>query len=306
MPRTQANNLAGFLTIDKPEGWTSHDVVAKIRRLSGVRRVGHAGTLDPFATGLLVVGVGQATRLIQYVQNTTKTYHATLKLGEETDTFDPEGRVTASAAGPPWPSLADVTATLGRYSGDIEQIPPAYSAVHVDGKRAYELARSGQQVDLPARAVSIHSLDVSRYAPPLLDLTVVCSPGTYIRSLARDIGRELGCFAFCQALRRTQSGAFQLDDAHTLDALDAENFRACWPHIALPPDSAVASFPMVGLSEGQTTAWYHGQSLRDVQVSTSDTIGELVRVYAAGGAFAGLGQFEAGNELRPALVFSTD
>lgn len=306
MPRTRTSDLAGFLAIDKPAGWTSHDVVAKTRRLTNVRRVGHAGTLDPFATGLLVVGVGKATRLIQYVQNTTKTYEATFKLGAETDTFDPEGEITRRAEPLSWPSPDLVSTILSRYTGTLEQVPPAYSAVHVDGKRAYELARAGQDVDIPARTVTIHAIEITCYEPPMLDLTIVCSTGTYIRSLARDIGRELGTYAYCEKLRRTSSGAFDVEHAISLDAFDPDTFRESWADICLPPDAAVQSFEPVELTGAQTTAWYHGQSLRDgISAPGSDT-GTVVRVYAAGGSFAGLGRFEAANELRPVLVFNTD
>ena len=306
MPRTQAENLVGFLAVDKPTGWTSHDIVAKVRRLSGVRRVGHAGTLDPFATGLLIIGVGKATRLIQYVQNTTKTYEATFKLGAETESFDPEGAVTVEADVPPFPALEAVTTSAKRFVGAIEQVPPAYSAVHVGGKRAYELARAGQDVEIPARSVTIHTLQIIDYAPPFLDLTITCSPGTYIRSLARDIGRELGTYAYCDALRRTASGSFHVTDAISLGDFDADSFRSRWPEIALPPDQAVQGLPSFELSEAQTSAWYYGQSLRDVQPMLGDNSDTLVRVYAAGGDFAGLGRFEAGSGLRPALVFTTD
>ncbi len=306
MPRRRASDLAGFLAIDKPAGWTSHDVVARVRSLSGIRRVGHAGTLDPFATGLLIVGVGRATRLIQYVQNTAKTYETTLRLGAETDTHDTEGTVTSTADINAWPSRDAVVAVLAGFTGEIDQIPPAHSAVHVDGKRAYERARAGEAFDLPTRAVTIHELAIAHYTPPDLGLRVRCSTGTYIRSLARDIGRALGTYAYCEVLRRTASGSFEVSDAVELDQLTRDNFRELWPALARPPDAAVMEFDPISLTERQTTAWYHGQSLRDGLSAPPAATNTPVRVYAASGNFAGLGRFETENELRPVLVFHAD
>jgi tRNA pseudouridine55 synthase len=305
MSRSQANALVGFLAIDKPVGWTSHDVVAKVRKLSGVRRVGHAGTLDPFATGLLVVGVGTATRLIQYVQDSVKTYRATLKLGEETDTFDPEGDIVARSAISVWPSLETIEQAISEYSGEIDQIPPAHSAIHIQGKRAYELARAGEHFDIPSRRVTIHALDVVRYEPPALEIAVSCSSGTYIRSLARDIGRDLGTYAYCQALRRTAIGSFDVDDAIDIADMRPESFCERWRTMSLPSDVAVQQFERISLSEAQTTAWYHGQSLGDA-VATSQGDLNPARVYASDGSFAGLGRFEAERGFRPVLVYNTD
>lgn len=305
MPRrSSASNLHGFLAVDKPAGWTSHDVVARIRRLTGVRRVGHAGTLDPFATGVLVVGVGKATRLIQYVQQTAKRYIATVRLGLETDTLDPEGEVVHRLEVERWPSLAEVEGALASFIGEIEQIPPAHSAIRIQGKRAYERARAGEAVDVPARRVVIHAIDILRYEPPELEIDVRCGSGTYLRSLARDIGRALGTYGYCHALRRTEVGSFTLNACRTLDELAALPLREQWSEIALPPDHAVAHLPSIALTEAQTSAWYHGQLIPEIREERGDAT--LARAYAATGDFAGLGEIDPAGGLRPVLVFTRD
>ncbi|MEZ4572383.1 MAG: tRNA pseudouridine(55) synthase TruB [Thermomicrobiales bacterium] len=191
MPRSRDSDLHGFVVVDKAAGWSSHDAVARVRKLIGVRRVGHAGTLDPFATGVLVLGVGKATRLLQYIQGSTKVYQATIRLGEETDTLDPEGVIVSRKDVSAWPSADQVARVIERFIGTIQQVPPAHSAIHIEGKRAYDLARAGQEFDLPTRTVTIDGITIRGYDPPRLDLEIVCHTGTYIRSLARDIGREL-------------------------------------------------------------------------------------------------------------------
>lgn len=307
MSPPQTDPPVGFLAIDKPAGWTSHDIVAKVRRLSGVRRVGHAGTLDPFATGLLVVAVGQATRLLQYAQNTTKEYRATLRLGLETDTLDPEGKVTEKMSSAAWPDDAEIAAVVAGFSGTLQQVPPSHSAVHVQGRRAYELARAGEAVNIPSREVTIHSIAVTQYAPPFIDIAVSCSTGTYIRSLARDIGLALKTYAYCHSLRRTRSGAFDVDDAFTIGMLEAGSLRENWPEYSLPADMVVQSFERIVLSERQSAGWYHGQSLVGFAGGSFEgTEPPPVRVYDATGRFAGLGFVDEGVGLRPTLVFVTD
>lgn len=305
MPRSSASDLHGFLAIDKSPGWSSHDIVARVRKLTGVRRVGHAGTLDPFASGLLIVGIGKATRLIQYVQRTTKIYRATLMLGEETDTLDPEGEIIHRAENLEWPSRDVVERAVAGFVGKIDQFPPAYSAIHIDGKRAYELARAGEAVDIPSRTVTVNTIDIDAYEPPELEITISCESGTYIRSLARDIGRELDTYAYCTALRRTAVGAFQIEQAIDLNGLTAEHLREQWPDLSSPPDAAVAAFPAVTLTGPQTTAWYHGQSLSELPGKPGGDSETLVRVYSASGGFAGLGTFDETDGLRPVLVYTT-
>src|SRR6185295_2679472 len=194
--------MHGFLNIDKPAGMTSHDVVARIRRFTRQRRVGHAGTLDPAATGVLVVAIGAATRLIEYVQDaTTKRYHAVVRLGVTTATDDAEGEVLASTPVPDLGAPA-IERVLDGFRGPIMQVPPMYAALHHEGRRLHELARAGIVVERPARPVTIEQLDLLDWTPPLLTLDILCGKGTYIRALARDLGAALGCGAHLQALRR--------------------------------------------------------------------------------------------------------
>ncbi|MDO5081690.1 MAG: tRNA pseudouridine(55) synthase TruB [Buchananella hordeovulneris] len=235
---------AGLVVVDKPQGLTSHDVVGKLRRLAGTRKVGHAGTLDPLATGVLVVGVGAATRLLTHLSGTTKSYTATIRLGQATDTDDAEGQVVAGGG---CRELAEQTlaAEIARLTGDILQVPASVSAIKVDGQRAYARVRQGQGVQLAARPVTVSRFEVvspprpARAADgtPVLDVDVDidCSAGTYIRALARDLGKQLGCGGHLTALRRTRVGAYRLDAAHTLEELSAEVMagNAAEPPVAL-------------------------------------------------------------------------
>jgi tRNA pseudouridine55 synthase len=216
----------GLIIVDKPAGLTSHDVVARLRRLTGTKRVGHGGTLDPMATGVLVTGVGKATRLLGYLTLADKEYQATIRLGQATDTCDAEGQVISGApAGAV--TLAAVWAAAQPLTGDILQVPPAVSAVKVAGTRAYRLARAGTTPVLAARAVTVRSycIESGRYVGDSLldvDVTVTCSSGTYIRALARDLGEALGVGGHVTALRRTRAGAYDLSMARTLDQLETE------------------------------------------------------------------------------------
>ncbi len=215
------NALSGVLLIDKPIGLTSFDVVARVRRRFKIKRVGHTGTLDPFASGLLVVCLGQATRLVPYLTDQRKTYRATLRLGSATDTLDctgqelfrdPEDRLNAV-------SEEQISDSLSAFRGTIQQRPPIFSAIHIDGERAYEKARRGEEVDLPLREVCIHRLDLLQFQFPDVVLEIDCSKGTYIRSLGADIAESLHLHGHLTALRRLQSGPFDVKSAITLDAL---------------------------------------------------------------------------------------
>ncbi|NHA68929.1 tRNA pseudouridine(55) synthase TruB [Phycicoccus flavus] len=255
----------GVLVVDKPAGWTSHDVVARSRRLCGTRKVGHAGTLDPMATGVLVLGVGRATRLLTFLVGSDKDYTATVRLGQGTLTDDAEGEVTGApgAASVDDGALADALTAL---TGDIEQVPSAVSAVKVDGERAYHRVRSGAQVELAARPVTVSRLEVlaTRSAvaddgTPVLDVDVeaTVSSGTYVRALARDLGAALGTAGHLTALRRTRVGGFTLAHAHPLAELEA---RQGEPMPVLPSaDAARAAFPLRALSADEARAVGHGQ-----------------------------------------------
>jgi tRNA pseudouridine55 synthase len=251
---------SGLVIVDKPGGMTSHDVVARIRRLAGTRRVGHAGTLDPMATGVLVVGVEKATRLLGYLTLTEKEYAATIRLGQSTSTDDAEGEITAtaSAAGVAPETLAKAIASL---TGEIQQVPPAVSAIKVDGQRAYRLTRAGAAPELAPRPVTVYGFTVTEVRPGPgdglmdLDATVRCSSGTYIRALARDLGAALRTGGHLTRLRRTRVGGYGLDQARTLDQL------ACGFEVLPLAQAASAAFPSRQLTEDEARRLSHGGRL---------------------------------------------
>ena len=216
-----------FLLIDKPKGITSHDVVDKIREITGERRVGHAGTLDPNATGLLIVGVGkEATkRLGKLAKDTKKTYEAEIYLGEERDTDDREGVVVKKAKGVLPPADIEIRLILATFFGSQEQIPPTFSAIKIKGKKAYELAREKKKVDLKPRRITVHSIKLVSYKYPVLKIKTTVSSGTYIRALARDIGKGLGMGAYLKNLRRTKIGEFDLKEAVNLKDLKKSDWK---------------------------------------------------------------------------------
>jgi tRNA pseudouridine55 synthase len=249
-------SVHGLLVIDKPGGMTSRDAVNRVQGcFPHGTRIGHAGTLDPLATGVLVLCLGQATRLTEYVQRMEKTYRARLLLGARSDTDDADGQVTPVAGAVP-PSLDEVTAQLNGFLGAIEQVPPAFSAAKMSGRRAYDLARQGQGVELQPRTVHIYRIDVVRYAYPHLDIEVDCGKGTYIRSLARDLGKRLGCGALIEALRRTCIGPFQVEDAIHLD-LPGEAVRARLSPIAC----ALADLSRLVLEDSEIERLRQGQRI---------------------------------------------
>lgn len=217
-----ATPVQGLLLVDKPAGMTSHDVVQSVRRILGERSIGHLGTLDPFATGLLVLLLGRATRLATFIDTEPKVYQASISFGEETDTDDATGTVIRAA---PAPGEADVRAALPSLTGPISQVPPAYSAKSVDGTRAYDAARRGEPLQLAAVRVTVHEWHVTGFADGRLDAVITCSSGTYIRALARDLGRLTRSAAHLESLRRTRVGEFRIEDAVTLDALGADQTK---------------------------------------------------------------------------------
>jgi tRNA pseudouridine55 synthase len=253
-----------LLIVDKPAGMTSHDVVARARRVLSVRKVGHAGTLDPMATGLLVLGVGAATRLLGYLSGSDKTYDATIRLGQATVTDDREGEVTAttSAAG-----VTDdaVRVALAAQVGALQQVPSSVSAVKVDGRRSYDRVRAGEEFELAARSVTVHRIDVHRITRPTpelvdVDVTVSCSTGTYIRAIARDAGAALGVGGHLTALRRTSSGPFDTAQARTVeDAAGALAGSGAGDGVVGLTDAARAVFPARELTADEAVALGHGQ-----------------------------------------------
>jgi tRNA pseudouridine55 synthase len=247
-----------LVVVDKPAGMTSHDVVARIRRLAGTRRVGHAGTLDPMATGVLLVGVGRATRLLGHLSLHDKDYLATARLGESTDTDDAEGNVVAARSASEI-STDDITAAAGAFVGDIEQRPPGVSAIKVDGKRAYARVRAGEDVVLPLRPVHVERLEIQGIRPHGevvdVDFEVRCSSGTYVRALARDLGERLGVGGHLTALRRTRVGGFELAVARPLASIEQE--------LSLIPldDAAAVAFTRRDLDAADAQQLTHGGRL---------------------------------------------
>ncbi|GAA4848930.1 tRNA pseudouridine(55) synthase TruB [Luteimicrobium xylanilyticum] len=263
----------GLVVVDKPQGWTSHDVVGRMRRLAGTKKVGHAGTLDPMATGVLVVGVGRATRLLTYVVGAEKEYVTTVRLGVATTTEDAEGEVTATTDAGAVTADA-VRAAAATLTGDVLQVPSAVSAIKVDGERAYARVRAGEQVELAARPVTISAFEIEDVRPgpdvPTgggavhtvdVDARVVCSSGTYVRALGRDLGAALGVGAHLVALRRTRVGGYDLAGARTLEQLeaqaDADGVLATLPLA----DAARATFPVRELDDDDAAALGHGRAL---------------------------------------------
>ena len=286
----------GLLVVDKPAGMTSHDVVARVRRLAGTRRVGHAGTLDPMATGVLVVGIGKATRLLGHLTLTEKAYTATMRFGASTNTDDAEGETTATVSAT---AVTDdvVRAAAGALTGRIEQVPPQVSAIKVNGERAYKKARAGEDVALAARPVTVHAFTVTDVRRPAgaevvdADADIVCSSGTYIRSLARDLGAALGVGGHLTALRRTRVGPYGLAAARTLDEL-AESLDI------LPLADAVAvAFPRRDVTPDQARAVAHGGRLAPAGLGPGP-----VGVFDPDGALLALVE-ERDGAARPLAVF---
>ena len=295
--------LHGIIVIDKPAGWTSHDVVARIRRLTGERRVGHAGTLDPAATGVLPVLVGDATRVVEFLSHADKAYRAEVTFGVRTDSGDIDGLVIDTS--PERPHRDNLERCLDAFRGDIEQTPPMYSAIKVGGRRLYEAARRGEVVDRHARSVRISTLDLCEWAEPVATLGVVCSKGTYIRSLATDLGDRLGCGAYLSNLVRTRTGPFTLADAWTLTQLgqaEPGEIEAEWETIAHHPDAILADWPAITLDDAMRERWYQGRPTAPLQGPTSGDGG--VRAYDADGGWLGIGRLIDG-EVRPWKVASS-
>ena len=256
----------GILLIDKPEGPTSHDVVAQVRRSVGTRRVGHTGTLDPFASGLLILCIGKATRLVEYFHLLPKRYEATLVLGRETDTDDRTGRETVVSAA--WRELDEETvlaATAAR-SGEQSQVPPEYSARRIDGRRAHQRARAGEKFELAPAPVMVHSIQVLEWRPPELSIDVTVSTGTYVRALARDLGRDLGCGAHLDRLRRTAIGPFAVDDALPASELGSPHRGSDVQARILAPAVALGWLPRRELTAAELTEISHGRAVAAAEV----------------------------------------
>lgn len=248
--------MFGLLNLNKPAGVTSRDVVNRVQRLVKPHKVGHAGTLDPLACGVLVVCLGPATRLIEYVQRMPKRYLATFLLGRQSETEDTEGIVT-ELVDAPVPTESQIRAALPSFIGTIQQLPPAFSALKVEGKRAYELARQGETPDLKPRPIEVYSIDLIEYSYPQLTLDIRCGSGTYVRSLGRDIARTLGTEAVMSALSRTEIGPFHLSNALSGDDISPQSIDRS----ILPPQSALGTLPTLAVSEQQEAFLRNGRQI---------------------------------------------
>lgn len=299
MTRPRSSGPARLACIDKPEGWTSFDVVARVRRITGCRRVGHGGTLDPFATGVLVVGIGPATRLMRFLSAGRKTYEATMRFGAETDSEDLTGEVVVE--NDRIPSTEELAGVLGEFTGTIMQVPPRLSAVHVDGERSYRRARRGEEVEPPARPVEVHGIELLGVDGSEARLRIECGGGTYIRSLARDLGRSLGAAAHLSALRRTRVGPFDLEQA-----LSPEAFEEHWDAggRGLPPRALVEGWPALELDAARVAQVRHGTQPDPDWWSDRDwdTLPANVALLDAHGALVGVAEADTDRALKLSMV----
>jgi len=296
------NAISGVLVVDKPVGMTSHDVVQIIRTGTGLRRAGHTGTLDPRASGVLVILVGPAVRLSEFVSASDKRYQAIIRLGSTTDTFDADGKLSESGQ-PVNVTEAQFEKVLATFVGEIEQIPPPYSAVKVQGRKAYELAREGEKVELAPRKITVHHLEVLEWAPPEVVIDVHCSSGTYVRSLANDLGAALGCGAYLVGLRRTKSGRFSLREAAPLRKLQEAFQAGNWYQYLIPAAEALVEWPAIELGPDDVENVRHGHRVK----AAADANPGMVRGISTQGELVALMELVTGEtgdpEWQPRKVF---
>jgi len=279
------NAISGVLVVDKPVGMTSHDVVQAVRNGTGIRRAGHTGTLDPRASGVLVILVGPAVRLSEFISATDKRYQSIIRMGSSTDTYDVEGKFTNQQETPVEVTEEEFSTVLKGFEGEIEQTPPQYSAVKVKGRKAYEMARKGQEVELEPRIIQVHHLEVLEWAPPEVVVDVHCSSGTYVRSLANDLGETLGTGAYLVGLRRTKSGRFTLRDAVPLRKLQEAFQTGDWYQYLIPAAEALGDWEARELDPDEVEEVRHGHRVKadpdtelDKRVRGISTQGELVAI----------------------------
>jgi len=288
---------SGFLAVDKPLGWTSHQVVDAARRWLGIRKVGHLGALDPLATGLLPLAIREATKLAPFVAQGNRVYVGSIRLGVATDTFDAEGRVLRRHDGP-LPSEEAVREALAGFLGETTQIPPMFSSVKKDGVPLYRLARRGEEVERAPRPIRIHSLEMHHYVPPEIGIEISCSPGTYVRTLAADLGERLGCGAHLSGLRRTASGSFLLDQAASVEDLEAAAEQGICEARLIAPER-VLGLPLVKLRVEQARRVSHGGDIPVAEAAGPFESGTPPRPGDRLAALAPSGTLLAVMELRP-------
>jgi len=294
-------SLHGYLVIDKPAGWTSFDVVARARRLLGEKRIGHAGTLDPAATGVLPLAVGMATKTLEFLNDASKTYLAEVTFGVETDSYDIDGRVTR-VMGANGLAVESVESTLAGFLGPAEQIPPMHSAIKIGGEKLYDLARRGEEVERAPRPVCFHTLELLDWHAPTATILVDCSKGTYIRSLARDLGEAMGTGAYLSNLVRLRSGPFDLFQAITVTELEEIEWPWSWPLVAIHPDLPVQEWPALLLDEPAALRWRQGSP-----IAAAGSAAGPIRAYDAGGEWLGTGSADpAGAVWQPRKVVAEE
>jgi len=291
------NAISGVLVVDKPVGMTSHDVVQAVRNGTSLRRAGHTGTLDPRASGVLVILVGPAVRLSEYVSASDKRYQAIIRMGAKTDTFDSEGKFTQENQETINVTEQQFEEALKTFVGEIEQTPPPYSAVKVQGRKAYEMARKGEEVNLEPRKITVHHLEVLEWAPPEAVIDVHCSSGTYVRSLANDLGEKLGCGAYLVGLRRTKSGRFSLRDAVPLRKLQEAFTAGNWYQYLIPAAEALGDWPAIELSPDDVEGVRHGHR---VTADADVVVGNKVRGVSTQGELVALMECVEGEDGAPA------
>lgn len=291
--------MDGIINVLKPSGMTSSDVVVYLRRLMKVKKIGHAGTLDPGAAGILVVCIGKATKIAEYMMEDHKTYRGGLILGIETDTLDADGNILKESTF--LPELSAIEEVFKKFKGKLQQIPPMYSAIKHKGKRLYKLARQGEKVEVPARSVEIFENKVLGFYPPKgISFEVTCSKGTYIRSLARDIGKSLGCGAYLSYLIRTKSGKFTIAESVTLQEIKRALLENKLDNLIIPTDTALAKFDAITIDDKAYKRIINGNPVKgDSVISDLDSVidGELLRIYCRN-RFIGLGYVDTDNMIR--------
>ena len=293
----------GFLNLHKPVGITSMDAVRRVKRVTGQRKkVGHAGTLDPLAEGVLPICFGQATRLMELVVSGWKRYRMTVRLGAVSNTYDAEGDIE-EIADPSWLTRADVAGALVNFVGEIEQLPPMYSAVKVDGRRLYDLARAGREIERSPRRVSVRSISIDDIRLPFVTLTVECGKGTYLRSIAHDLGQDLGCGAYVTELVRLSCGQFERSEGITPDALEQAAASGDWMRHLHPVDWALRELPATQVDADRARAVRHGQTIAVGAARLDPSDSRLWRIYDPGGVFLALARPETDGRLAPTRVF---
>ncbi len=304
MARRKGKEIHGWLILDKPQGLTSNQALGRLKRLFDPKKVGHAGTLDPLATGVLPIAFGEATKTVAHVVDCEKTYDFTIRWGIETDTDDAEGKPVKTSEARP--SREEVAAALGAFTGEVLQTPPSYSAIKVAGERAYDLARDGETVELAPRIVSIYELEIKDCpSPDLTRLVCDCGKGTYVRSIARDLGRVLGCFGHIAALRRTMAGAFSEENAISLESLEAlsNSDAGCDALMSkiIPVETALDGIPALAINGDDAARLKRGQSILIRGGSAPILTGPI---YATSrGVLVAIGEVERG-EMHPVRVFN--